>query len=88
MTSTENAPARYQPGGGAEKGISMRECSPRGSGDATGRAMRVLAAALMALGLLGAVAGAARGVANLAALLAIGAGAAFYFITIDSERTR
>lgn len=88
MTGTENAPARDQPGGGAEKGISMRKSTPHGSGDATGRAMRVLAAALMALGLLGAVAGAARGSANLAALLAIGAGAAFYFITIYSERTR
>lgn len=88
MTGTEKTPARDQPGGGAEKGISMRERTPHGAGDATGRAMRVLAAALMALGLLGAVAGAARGTANLAALLAIGAGAAFYFITIDSERTR
>lgn len=88
MTGAKNAPARDQPGGGAEKGISMRKCTPQGEGDATGRAMRVLAAALMALGLLGAVVGAARGAANLAALLAIGAGAAFYCIANDSERNQ
>jgi hypothetical protein len=40
----------------------------------------------MALGLVGAVLGAARGSSNLAALLAIGAGAAFYCIATDSER--
>lgn len=64
----------------------MRECTPRGSGDATGRTVRVLAVALMALGLVGAVLGAARGSSNLVALLAIGAGAAFYCIATDSER--
>ena len=48
--------------------------------------MRVFAVALMVLGVAGAVAGAVRGVANLAGLLAIGAGAAFFYITCDSEK--
>ena len=50
------------------------------------RAVRVFSVVLMVLGVAGAVAGAVRGVANLAGLLAIGAGAAFFYITCDSER--
>ena len=48
--------------------------------------VRVFSVVLMVLGVAGAVAGAVRGVANLAGLLAIGAGAAFFYITCDSER--
>lgn len=48
--------------------------------------MRAFSVVLMVLGMAGAVAGAVRGAANLAGLLAIGAGAAFFYITCDSER--